>query len=222
MNIQRIVGVIVCFLVTGWLTGCRCGAPEVEGDSSAGGPTAGEVTDDEAAAGAIDEQSGVSPEVQALIAGGDANSIAADLEKRAGQLRELAIVPRICKDRERQVAHFAGVLVPGAIVQENRAPHACLASRCHSAFVYFRHVLDQGQRVEVLFVFDAHGFRDWYGRLRHLRLSSTNENRMPVCVLHGNNLRLRGAIVLLFRVLRKDDLGHAKDVAGLELALQHL
>ena len=89
MNIQRIVGVIVCFLVTGWLTGCRCGAPEVEGDSSAGGPTAGEVTDDEAAAGAIDEQSGVSPEVQALIAGGDANSIAADLEKRAGQLREL-------------------------------------------------------------------------------------------------------------------------------------
>jgi hypothetical protein len=113
VNIQRIVSVIACFLVTGWLTGCRCGAPEVDGDTTAGGPTTGEVTADGAETGAVEEQSGVSPEVRALIEAGDANGIAADLEKRAGQLRELvAATEKGASDLEGSAESMTGRQTP--------------------------------------------------------------------------------------------------------------
>jgi len=84
---QRWVGIFVCFLVTAWLAGCQCGAPDDEAAGSEATPAI--PATDTGDAGVTDDGSGVSAEVQALIAAGDAAAIAGDMGARATELRAL-------------------------------------------------------------------------------------------------------------------------------------
>jgi len=83
---RTLLGSFLLLWAAGALLGCHCGREATTSDSET--PTAAAA--DPLQQPAADEEPRPSAEVQALIDGGDAAAIAADLEKRSAQLGELA------------------------------------------------------------------------------------------------------------------------------------